>query len=184
MSFKNLLNKRRESTNEATDTKALSDKVFLRSALLSGLAILICVVALASSSFAWFKGSVQTTQTIQAAVYKLDITASPVENTSPAITESQNAAGNTLYTLSSGAEYSVTATAVADETTSASTGYIKLVINGETYYTVQIDRGETISFTLSFDTETTIEVIECWGTSSLSDADRHIINGGSYHNMQ
>lgn len=183
MSFKEFLKKERQN-DEETDVKTLSDKVFMRSITLSGLAILICIIALASSSFAWFSTDIKSTSTIQSAVYKLEMEVSSLDPASPTITESQNSAGNTVYTLSGSTEYKVTATAIDDETTTASSGYFKIVVDGITYFSEQIDRGETISFTLTFDTETQVEVIECWGTCSRTDAERHIFNGGAYNNMQ
>lgn len=180
MGFLEFLKKNKQDEDAATN-----DKVFMRSILMSFFAIIICIVALSASSFAWFNTSVQSSETIQTSVYKLAISVDSTDPNAPALSESRNGEGNLTYDLAANLEYSFTVTAVADETTTGSTGYIKLRINGETHTFIseQIDRGETISFTLSFIADTTVELIECWGISILPEEDRDIINGSSFSDM-
>ncbi len=44
---------------EQQNNRKLSDKVFARLALTSILGILVCIICLCSTTYAWFTGSVQ-----------------------------------------------------------------------------------------------------------------------------
>lgn len=133
---------------------------------------------LSASTFAWFNATVESKEeTITASVYKLTVSTDP--DLTPAVQDD-----NKIYTLAAGTEYTVTILAVADETTTGKTGYVKLVVDGNTYISQQIDRGEQLEFKLTFDSETTVEIIECWGTSSTPSAERDVNSGDSFVNMQ
>lgn len=174
MSFKDYLKKHLSAEREQKEN--LTDKIFVRSAITSFIAIIVCIVMLSASTYAWFTESVHSTETIQTSVYKLEL------STSPSLTPTV-ISGNSRYTLAANTEYTVSAHSIADDTTNGSTGYIKMVVNGVTYLSEQIDRGQTLSFTLSFTAETEIEIIECWGTSSKPDASRQLKQGSSFTDM-
>ena len=154
------------------EKQPLTDKIFMRSVVTSFVAIIACIVVFSASTYAWFNESVATTETITASVYTLSITTAP---TSTTVT---NTSGNSVYTLAGDTAYTVTVTTVDDETT-GTTGYIKLKIGDQTLVSEQINKGDTLTFTLRFDSDTTVELIECWGISSIPSEDRHIIDGSS-----
>ena len=141
------------------------------------------IIIFSTSTFAWYKESVETTQTIQASVYILDIVAETVQDEPIVIIPTEDSDGNKVYALSANTEYSFRVFAVDDDRTNASTGYIKILVDGVEYCSEQIDRGDTLEFTLSFSSEKTIKVIERWGTSSIDHSDRAITQGGSYLDM-
>ena len=150
----------------------LTDKIFMRSVVTSFVAIIACIVVFSASTYAWFNESVATTETITTSVYTLSITADPTR------TPVTNANGNDEYTLDAGIRYAVTVATVDAETT-GTTGYIKLRIDDKTYVSEQIDKGESLTFYLEFDTDTTVEIIECWGISSIPHETRDIFSGTS-----
>lgn len=169
---------KKNSAKDNSDTR--SDKIFLRSVVISFVAIAICVVMLSASSYAWFIKSIDSSETIQSSIYTLDISAEPEEN----LTEGLSADGNITYSLIAGVEYTVRIHAIDDGTTNGSTGYVKVIIGDRTYYSQQINRGHTLEFKITFSTDTSIEIVERWGTSSISDSDRDITNGDSFVDMQ
>ena len=173
--------KKNKNNNDEGDK--LSDRAFVRSIAISFFAIVMFIIIFSTSTFAWYRESVQTTQTIQASVYILDITAETVQDEPIVIIPSEDNDGNKVYTLSANTEYSFSVFAVDDESTNASTGYIKIIVDGVEYYSEQIDRGDTLEFTLSFSSEKTITIIERWGTSSVAHTDRAVTQGGSYLDM-
>lgn len=154
------------------EKQPLTDKIFMRSVVTSFVAIIACILVFSASTYAWFNESVTTTETITSSVYTLSITAEPT------LTPLTDTDGNGVYTLAANTAYTVTVTAVEQGTT-GKTGYIKLNIGDSTLVSEQIDKGETIRFTLRFASETTVTVIECWGTSSIPSEDRHITDGSS-----
>ena len=164
--------------NKAKDEKEPNaDKIFMRSVAISFVAIIFCAVLLSASTYAWFVKSIESDETIKSSAYTLDISAAPVDK----VTAGQTTDGNITYQLVGGVEYTLTVYAVADDTTNGSTGYIKLKVGDQIYYSEQIDRGNTLLFTLTFTNDTEIEIIEGWGTSSASE--RHISSGDSFTDM-
>ena len=165
-----------KKNTEAEKGKVDADKIFVRSIAVSFLAAMVCIVMLSASTYAWFSRTIESTETIETSVYILEISAEP----GATVTEEN---GKTYYTLAAGTEYTVTATAIANDQTNGRTGYFKIVIGDTTYISQQIDRGDQLQFTLIFDAETKIEIIECWGTSITPDSERHIHQGDSFTNM-
>ena len=175
MSFIELLKK-----NNTNGKDIDADKAFIRSIAISFFAIAILIVIFSTSTFAWYRESVETTETIQASVYILDISLQPSGDGEADMVGVKDADGSTVYTLSEGVDYSLKALAVADDRTNAETGYIKILIDGKEYYSEQIDRGEQIEFKLCFNSETEIRIIERWGTSRVPHTERDLTDGGSY----
>lgn len=172
--------------DESCEDDKLTDKVFMRSIITSFFAIIMCIIMLGASTYAWFTTSIKTTETITSAVYVLSITAQGDEDRdsiSEPIYYSGQVKGNDVYTLKAGVEYTITATAIEDKTT-AKTGYIKLSVGDKTFISQQIDKGQTISFILCYDEETEVTIIEGWGTSSVLPEDRDIISGEKYTNLK
>ncbi len=170
MSFFEKLKKPEEAEDEV-----VTDKAFMRGIITSFFAIAMCIIMLGASTYAWFTTSIQSTQTISSAVYVLSIKVDGGgEILSPTTYK-----GNDVYTLEGGKTYTVTVTAV-EEGTTGNTGYIKLEIGDQSFVSDQIDRGKTITFTLTFTEETEVTIVEGWGTSSAEV--RTIHNNGKYDN--
>ena len=60
-----------DSRAKANDINA--DKIFIRNVAISFIGIIICIVMLSASSYAWFSTSIESSNTITSSVYKLDI---------------------------------------------------------------------------------------------------------------
>ena len=169
--------KKNKNAGDGKDKAA--DRVFMNSVVMSFVAMIICIIVLSTSTYAWFVESVGSQETIQSSIYKLSITAEPQDK----ILTGEEADGSLSYRLNAGVEYTVTVHSVDDGTTNGKTGYFKLVVGDQTYCSEQIDRGETISFTMTFSSDTVVKLVEHWGYSSIPDADRDIINGNNFVDM-
>ena len=155
----------------------IADRAFLQSITLSIAAILLCIVALCSATYAWFVVDVASSHnTISAAFFDLKVTivdttvATPApEETDPAEGDSapesnadtaQSTPKNTeltrlsptdgLYTLQAGHTYQVILT-IPDVVT-ASQGYCDMYVltTGETYRTAIIENRDTKSLSFTF----------------------------------
>ena len=161
-----------------------ADKAFIRSIAISFFAIIVCVVLLSASTFAWFTTTVESENNITSSVYKLDIGVEySITDGTEVVNPLTDAEGNLSYLLEGGKVYTVTITAEAENVT-GKTGYIKMVYGENTLYSEQIDRGETISFTVEYSANTRITIIECWGMSSRPDSERDINNGDALTDTQ
>lgn len=174
MSFlKNLMNREND-----VDSRTLADRVFTRSVVMSLIAAALCIVIFSTSTLAWFVESVDSEEMIKSSVYILTVVVDPD------IASTQDADGNAVYSLQENTTYKITVSSIADERTTAKSGYIKIIANGKVYYSEQIDRGESITFDLIFSFATDVTIVECWGTSSIPFSDRDIVSGNTYLNMQ
>ncbi len=172
--------------DESCEDEKLTDRVFMRSIITSFFAIIMCIIMLGASTYAWFTTSINSTSTIASASYVLSITAQGDENkdnVSEPIYNSDKIDGNSVYTFKENVAYTITVTSVEKDTT-GKTGYIKLKIGDTVFVSQQIDRGQTISFTLTYTEETKVTIIEGWGTSSVPIEDRDIISGENYSNLK
>ncbi len=139
----------------------------------SFLGIMICAVCLAGGTFAWFTASQSTsTQVIQAANYS--VITSVNDGTKNIDSE------NDIYSLEAGKPYKVTIEANG----SATTGYCIIKLGTEELHTEQFPTKDnadknTIEFTIYVDTETTMEIIAQWGTST-KPIDSKVEDGGTY----
>lgn len=152
-----------------SDQDKLTDRAFKQSITISVLGILFCMIALCSTTFAWFNASVSsTTNSIKAA--NCSVTVSVVSDGS-----SVDAVGGSTYTFEAGQVYTITITASG----TSETAYCILNIDEYEYYTEQIPtsttaiNGETvsnnISFYMKFTKDTKVEIITRWGYSSQDD---------------
>ena len=181
MGFIEFLKKNKHDGNDID-----ADKTFVRSIAISFFAVIICVVMLAASSFAWFTTSIESSNVIESSVYKLEITILSDEAGATTITLTANDNGEFTFDAEAGVTYIITAAPTAE--TTARTGYIKLTTDGmaagESLYSTQIDReGENteLSFSLRFDDATTVSIFRRWGTSSRDERDIH--NGDNLVNL-
>ena len=163
--MKNILNSKEEK---------ITDKAFKQSITISIIGILLCMVALCSVTWAWFSTEISSSSSDIKSAY-CDVTVSVMNE------------GSKLdpidgkYSFAKDKAYKIHITA----TGSAETAYCILKIDGELYYTAQIPTQTAMNFTLQFGADTTeVEIIRCWGTSSVPDANRTFINGGLYLNCE
>ena len=125
----------------------------------SMLAICICAICLCGASWAWFTASTSTgTTQIQSSSYKL------LYQVGENATATKLAETGTAYTLPAGTT-SITITLKATGTTGA-TGYCRVKIGDETYYTAQIFVDDTFTFTVKAAANTQITLTPKWGTYS------------------
>ena len=160
----------------ADENEVVTDRAFMRSIITSFFAIVMCIIMLGASTYAWFSTSIESTETITSSVYVLSITVDGE------VLEPDEVDGNYVYTFMENTTYTVTATPVAE--TTAKTGYLKLKIGDKIFVSEQIDSDKSISFTLSYTEQTKVTFIEGWGTSSILPEDRDITNNGEYSNLK
>ncbi len=131
------------------------EKDNLNSLLLpSVISIVLCVFCLVGTTFAWFSSTQTTgTQIIQTANFSADIL---IDNT-----ETDNT------TLAIGT-HTVSMTAKG----TASTGYFIVEYGNQKLHTVQVQNGETVTFTLVTDEELTVKITPQWGTSAKASEER------------
>lgn len=120
---------------DISEDKRITDQVFKIRISLSVLSMIVCCVALCATTFAWFTGQ-QNVQVdaIKAAEYSLEI---EMDGTK---------IENEVHTLSLAAKDEHTLVIRANGT--ATTGYCVINVGGQTYSTVSIPRGESISLTI------------------------------------
>ncbi len=143
-------------------TDKLTDKAFSRLVLTSILGILVCIVCLCSSTYAWFteshespKNEIKTAGECLISVTVLhngtaqDTT--PIENIEDGV---ELAAGDYLVTLTL--------------PSGSASGYYLVEASGATYYTDYIARHEeaepkTVSFIMTVEGTQTVKFTSCWG---------------------
>ncbi len=132
-----------------------TDENILRLLLPSFVGIVICMVCLAGTTWAWFTASVQTQpQTLAAANFSIEA----------AVTDAENAPVDISSPLNAGQVYTVTLTAsgTADEFG----GCCIVKGGGKTYYTEQIRPGNTLTFTFTPETTDVYTFTGVWGEYS------------------
>lgn len=164
------------------------DKVMLvRTAIMLAIMI-VCLVAISFSAYAYFSHTVTSSANIiQSAYFKAGVTigVNDPDETSPAVKEIDNITYE--VELKAGPSYIVTLTP-GDST--AKTGFCTIIAAGclETYDTQQLGvdmavaKEETpqITFTLTVSKTTTVQILSCWGTSSYYD---DFMNAGDHEDQ-
>jgi hypothetical protein len=162
-----------------TDGKKLSEKTFVQGLIISGVSILICVVALCSMSYAWFVSDTTSgNNVIESAKFALDIYVTDDQgNSVPVISNSD---GTFTCIIENAGLYTVGLEMTADST--ASKGYCDIKVNStEEKQTEPISRDpdigvSTLSFTVDADVANTVIVFEPkWGISSSADIANGVI---------
>lgn len=128
------------------------------------MGIVLCVVCLCGTSWAWFTVSRSSSVTpIQTANYIVGLTVD-----GEAVPQTLD--GNSILTmqLSAGQAYQVALKANG----TASTGYCKVTFEGHTYYTDQIGKDDTLAFTVNASQDSTMEIESQWGTCALASVDK------------
>ena len=166
-----------EELSVSPKQEKLTDKVFMQSVTVSIIGILLCIVALCSATWAWFSSDVTSnSNTIKSGSCTVTVS---VTNEGTKIDPKVDTTDT--YSLEANKSYLIKITSVG----TVKSSYCKLMIGGQNYYTEQISTSEpnTISFTLTFDAPTEVQVITCWGTYSIPNDERSFYNGKSYKNL-
>lgn len=140
--------------------KNTKEENILRMLAPSFVGIILCMVCLAGSTWAWFTASVQTQpQTIKTANYSIAV-----------MVNNQPISAST--TMSAGQTYNVVLTASG---TAPSGGYCIVGDGEKLFYTERILPGETLKFTLIPEKEAVYTFTSMWGShegeSNISDGD-------------
>lgn len=156
-----------------SDKEKLTEKAFRQCIAVSVFSILLCMIALCSVTWAWFKTDVSSAvNQIQSA--HCDVAVSVAGST----------ASNGKYTLEKETDYTVCISASG----SADSAYCILVVDGVQHYTAQIpiptSAENVLTFTLRFSESKDIEIITCWGTSSKPETERTFKNGVYYYDLK
>lgn len=167
----------KKNKNDSKDKDINADKAFMKSIAISFFAIIICIVMLSASTFAWFTTTMESENTIGSSVYELDVEVKyTVTDGEREISPTTNGEGHPTYALVGGKVYNITVTPVT-EGTNGNTGYIKLIHGADTLYSEQIDRGSSLSFSITVNEDTDVTIIERWGISSVAEEERDIHSG-------
>ena len=127
----------------------------------SMLAICICAICLCGVSWARFTASTSTgTTAIQSSSYKLLYQVGEDDTAADELAET----GNT-YTLTSG----TTVITLKAAGTAGATGYCRISIGDETYYTGQISVPDAFTFTVNAAADTQIILTPKWGSCAVRD---------------
>lgn len=128
------------------------------------LGIVLCVVCLCGTSWAWFTVSRSSSVTpIQTAVYTVQLTVDDEDVPQTLDGESIMKIG-----MTKGQTYRVSLKANG----TASTGYCKVTFEDQTYYTDQISADDTLAFTVNASKDSTMKIESQWGTCALESVDK------------
>ncbi len=157
-----IINKKSLDHTEVSAPQKLSGRVFYAKITFSLLTIFACLVMIISSAFAFFYTNVGTNDaTLESAYYSVEISGT----------------SNRKYTtpLAYGDKHVFEIKATGN----ATTGYCKIRIGENTYYTEQINRGETLFLTVVAAKGTVVEFEPHWGTHAdgraVSDTITHSV---------
>ena len=149
---------------EQQNTEKLSDKAFARMLLTSVLCVVLCLVCLCSTTYAWFSDSVQgNNNQIQAANACLLSVSVYKEGAEEAVAtvDTQNA-----VKLECEGTYTVTITLPKE----SASGYLVLTVGGQEYYSDYLQRNDntdqTLTFTLNVATVQHVTFTARWGIYS------------------
>lgn len=146
-------------------SKTPSRKTMGRAAVMV-VAMVVTLIFCSVTAFAWFSANVANTgNTITTGNYSLDITVKDEQN-------NPVSANGASYSLEANNVYTVQLEANG----TVSTGYCKITAKDTTYYTGQIDKDATFSFTIESNEAATLTFTPAWGTYSGKDT---IKNDGS-----
>ena len=140
-----------------------NDKIFLKNVAISGIAILMCIVALCSSSWAWFQADAST-EDIQLVAGKFDLEVSITDSTNSPVLENARGVDSHSFALVGGETYTVVLSATDDSTLAG--GYCKLSINGENFNTEYISTEQSFSFTICLESDANVSFEAMWGIPS------------------
>lgn len=160
---------------EQQNKEKISDKAFARLILTSVLGILVCIVCLSASTYAWFTdGEIGASNKIQSASECLFSALVYTNDTDElvATVDTQNP-----ITLKIKGDYTVTLTLPSG----SASGYLVVRVGSQEYYSDYLQRNDstnqTLTFTLKADTETSVTLFARWGIYS----DESDVQNGTLH---
>ena len=169
------------------DTAISADKIFMRSFVISILGALMCIIALSTSTWAWFEGSINSdTNRLEVASCEIAVSVKDKAQTATASAGYAGEKGNELtdddgivYSLTAGNTYSVTLVPGG----SATTCYCRIIIGNSEYVTQQIainanDGG--ITFDLTCDADTDVTILRRWGEAKEDSSSRAFVRDTGY----
>ena len=152
----------------------VSEKVMLVRVATTVAIVVMCLVAMSLSAFAYFSYNLTSgSNIIRAANFGIEVEIQEVqengENSKIEVTDSKK---HFSASLKAGKTYSITLTPAKSST--AKTGFVVVTIGDKTYHTQQLGiDGETktdkITFRITTDTDTGVTFLACWGTSAYYD---------------
>jgi len=165
----------------------ITNRVLVRSIVMSVGGILLSIVFLTSATWAWFCGSVSSggnvikgaTCTVSVLVTAERSASDVGSTTAGGIVPDTISNDKYSYTFQADRLYEITLIA----TGTAKSSYCYLKIGDRVYYTQQIPTTgkNSISFKVRFSAETKAELVTCWGTYGTED--RTFYDNESYHNL-
>lgn len=157
---------------EQQNMKKLSDKALIRLIITSVLGILLCIVFLCSTSYAWFTESVEGKNNSIKTAGECLLTATVSQGGEEIIKITADESGKTINDMNG--EYSVSLTLPRE----SSSGYLIISVDGENYYSEYLKRNETqdqsLNFTITVNTPKSIKFTTHWG---IYAEDCHVSNG-------
>ena len=154
------------------NNEKLSDKAFARLVLTSILGILVCIICLCSTTYAWFTGSVQVNNNTLKAADACLISVSVYKDGAEGALATVNTENSA--TLECEGTYTVTLTLPKE----SASGYLIITANGQDYYSDYLQRNDntdqTLTFTLNVKAAKTVTFTARWGIYS---GDCHVKNG-------
>ena len=135
----------------------------------SVVSIILCAICLFGTSWAWFTVTQKkTVDPIRTASYTGAVTVNneAVTVNNEAVSAAQSEEGAAAYTVSLKANtlYTITIMANGD----ASTGYYIVRFGGQEYYTQQISKDGSITFTANFAKDGDMTIMPRWGTCTVA----------------
>ena len=128
----------------------------------SVVGIILCAICLFGTSWAWFTVTQKkTVDPIRTASYTGAVT---VNNEAVAVAQLEDGAADYTVSLKANTLYTITITANGD----ASTGYYIVRFGGQEYYTQQISKGGSITFTANFAEDGDMTITPQWGTCTVA----------------
>ena len=158
---------------EKQNNEKLSDKAFARLALTSILGILVCIICLCSTTYAWFTGGVQVdNNTLKAADACLLSVSVYKDGAEEALATVNTENPVTLENMQG--KYTVTLTLPKE----SASGYLIITAGDQNYYSNYLQRNDendqTLTFTLNVATAQTVTFTARWGIYSGTC---HVQNG-------
>ncbi len=157
----------------------IRDKVMLTRVVMAAIVILMCLVVMSVSAYAYFSCNITSSSSlIKVAHFETSVSVTATDSNGEAVDIIPETKDNQTHTATMKAGvYNVTLTLNPDNT--AKTGFMILTAENcnETYHTQQLGKdsvaqgGETKEFTfeLTVTDDTVVEFVSCWGTSSYYD---------------
>lgn len=161
---------------QRNNNERLTDRAFIRLITTSVLGIILCLVCLCSTTWAWFSDSAASSgsKIVPASQCLLDVSVKKEGDTFKLEGIDEG------VTLEAGVTYTVTLELPRD----SASGYCIITTDARDYYTEYIERHDndepkTIEFTLTVAKSREVKFIKCWGTYHSRESD--VQNNGQLH---